>query len=175
MNDLCIKCGKEVESNCFDKCDKCMGLITQEDLQKMSPSEKMNLRLTLAKLQAQSQFNITRIWKSCKHEIVEKGSRFYNQWKDEIVNSYDPKDRGYAVGFYSDDNCNVYCQICNKEMGKYCPQSPVKYCQYPENWGEEQKYGVSAAYCVFCKKPHRRYATDREKWANAFAQVGIEL
>lgn len=78
---------------------------------------------------------------SCTEHVIQRGRTVFSPGKGRVVNTHEGLPDNWNDGSYS-----VFCAICDKEFGWYCPKNPKGYCEYPEENDT----------CIHCGEPDER-------------------
>ena len=106
-------------------------------------------RLELEKIivDAQRELGTIIFSKTCNH-IISKGRLCYSNRDSEIVQTYEKRIaiKGKDHYRHGEVECiTMYCQICDKDFGWFCPTNPKGYCEY-----KTPNIEYYSPNCVFC-------------------------
>ncbi len=148
----CLVCGIDMENKFspYETCDKCSGVRSREELSKLSVDEQIKLRQELEVIERKAHREGYNLRSQCKHVRLTNKHWCYDQWVDEWI------DNNLAHKASEDEDTHVWCALCGKDLGWECPKNPNGYCEYPENFKEEEEYGVTILYCAYCHRPKDR-------------------
>ena len=79
----------------------------------------------------------------CTEHVLQRGRTIYSPGKEKVINTHEGLPDKWNGGCYS-----MFCAICDKEFGWYCPVNPKQYCEY-----DYQKRGEN---CIHCGVPSER-------------------
>jgi hypothetical protein len=113
----------------------------------MTADARKYRRVELEKLIFDSQAELGKLKSECNHELIAKGRFTYSFRESKAVQTYNPRKLQLGEPW---ESVHMYCQICDKDFGWYCPKNPKGYCEY---YCEAGGYGEE---CVFCHKPDER-------------------
>jgi hypothetical protein len=103
----------------------------------MTPEEIKQRRLQLEEQDFAIRTEMGRICRECKHEQIEKGSLKYSYREGKVVQTYRP----YPLQSWERwESVLMFCQICDKEFGWFCPKNPKGYCEY-------DNHGYACIHC----------------------------
>jgi hypothetical protein len=115
-----------------------------------SLNEIQQLRIALEARIFNSQSELGKISRECKHLNVAKGKLMYSPRQKDIVQTWEDNPRRKELETEDPPCVSMFCQDCGKEFGWYCPVNPKGYCVY------ERPDGTYDSECIHCRISNER-------------------
>jgi hypothetical protein len=95
-----------------------MGIRSESDFAKLSIDEQIAEYKRLERLMATAHSEQNNIRNQCQHLRLTKKHLVYDRWYDQW------QDNNLAHKAGEDEDSHVWCTVCGKDFGWYCPVNP---------------------------------------------------